>query len=149
MKQVAKYALLLLAAALIGFPLGYRHARSSMGDGAAILSQALALSEYETLANLQYKQADATHGSQAQLDLLNFMEQLQAKQKIAVPRALDYDRARALMRLAMLEEEAGNNERLQQYLRQAQENLNHADHRWYSEDKMRKFVAQADTRSQY
>lgn len=120
-----------------------------MGDGGAILAQTLALSEYETLANLQYKQADPLHGAHAQLDLLRFMQQLQAKQQIAVPRALDYDRARVLMRLAMLEEQAGDNDQFQRYLRQAQESLHHADHRWYAEDKMRKFVAEADSQSQY
>lgn len=149
MKRAAKYAVLILAAALVGFPLGYWRARSSMGDGAAILSQTLALSEYETLANLQYKQADAPHGSQAQLDLLSFIQQLQARQKIAVPRALDYDRARVLMRLAMLEERAGDDSKFQQYLLQAQESLNHADHKWYSEEKMRKFIADADSESPY
>ena len=149
MKRVAKYVLLTLAAALIGFPLGYWHAQRSMGDGAAILSQSLALSEYETLANLQYKQADPLHGAQAQLDLLSFMQQLQAKQKIVLPRALDYDRARVLMRLALLKEKDGDHEAFQQYLRQAQESLNHSDRKWYSEDKMRKFIAQADTKSEY
>lgn len=149
MKRVLKYALLTLAAALVGFPLGYRHAQNSVGDGAAMLSQTLALSGYETLANLQFKQADAQHGSQAQLDLLSFMQQLQASQKIAVPRALDYDRARVFMRLAMLEEQAGDNDKFQQYLRQAQESLNHADHKWYSEGKMRTFIAKADSQSQY
>jgi hypothetical protein len=148
-KRVAKYALLTLAAALVGFPLGYWHARRSIGDGGAILSQTLALSEYETLANLQYKQADPVHGTQAQLDLLSFIQQLQSKQKIAVPRALDYDRARVFMRLAMLEEQAGDNDKFQRYLRQAQESLNRADHKWYAEDKMRKFIAEADSQSQY
>jgi hypothetical protein len=149
MRRVLQYALLTLAAALVGYPLGYWHAGNSMGEGAAILSQSLALSEYETLANLQFKQADVQHGSQAQLDLLSFMQQLQAGQKIAVPRALDYDRARVFMRLAMVEEQAGNDDKFQQYLRQAQESLNHADRKWYAEDKMRKFIEEADTQSQY
>jgi hypothetical protein len=149
MKRVLQYALLTLAAALVGFPLGFRHARNSIGDGAAMLSQTLALSEYETLANLQFKQADAQHGSQAQLDLLSFMQQLQASQKIAVPRALDYDRARVFMRLAMLEKQAGDHDKFQQYLRQAQQSLSRADHKWYTEDKMRKFIEEADSQSQY
>jgi len=148
-KRVATYGLLTLIAALIGFPLGYWHARRSMGDGAAILSQTLAVSEYETLANLQYKQADPTHGEQAQLDLLSFMQQLQAKQKIAVPRALDYDQARVLMRLALLKEQAGDNQGFQQYLQHAQESLNHSDRKWYSEEQMRKFIAKADAKSEY
>ena len=148
MRPLARYALVTLAGALVGFPLGYWRAQHSMGNGAATLSQTLALSEYETLANLQYKQADGQRGLQAQLDLLNFMQQLQARQEIAVPRALDYDMARVYMRLSLLEGQAGDSEKFQQYLRQAQESLNHADHKWYSEDKMRKFIAD-DMESQY
>lgn len=149
MKQVAKYVLLALAAVLVGFPLGFWHARHSMGDGAAILSQTLAISEYEILANLQYKQADPQHGAQAQLDLLSFMQQLQARQKIAVPTALDYDRARVLMRIALLEEQAGDNQAFQQYLHQAQESLDDCDHKWYPEEKMRNWIAKADAGSPY
>ena len=146
MKRVAKCFLLMLAASFAGFPLGYWHARSSMGNGAEILSQTLALSQYETLADLQYRQADAAHGAQAQLDLLNFMQQLEARQKIAMPRAFDYDRARVLMRLAVLAEQAGNDQAFQQYLHDAQKSLDNADHKWYSEKAMRAFIA-ADTKS--
>ena len=149
MKRFAKYALLTLAALFAGFPLGYWYAQHSMGDGAAIFSQTLALSQYETLADLEYKQADTVHGTQAQLDLVNFMNQLEARQKIAVPRAFDYDRARALMRLALLAEHAGNDPAFQQYLHDAQESLDDADKKWYSEKAMRTFVTVADTRSQY
>jgi len=148
-KRIVKYGLLTLAGLLIGFPLGYWHGQRTVGEGGKIFSQTLALSEYETLADLQYKQADPVHGTEAQLDLLNFMRQLQATQEIALPRSLDYDQARVLMHLALLEEQAGYSEGFQRYLHQAQESLNHSDHRWYSEKQMRKFIAQSDTRSQY
>lgn len=149
MKRIAKYALLTLSGLVIGFPLGFWHAQRSMGDGAVIFSQTLALSEYETLANLQYKQADASHAVQAQLDLLSFMQQLQSKQKIAVPRSFEHDQARVLMRLALLEEQVGYSEGFQRYLRQAQECLSRSDRTWYSEEQMRKFIAKADTTSEY
>jgi hypothetical protein len=149
MKRVAKYALFTLAGVLIGFPLGFRHAQRTVGEGGRILSQTLALTEYETLANLQYKQADPAHGTEAQLDLLSFMQQVQATQEIAMPRSMDYDQAQALMRLALLDEQAGYSEGFQRYLRRAQEALNHSDHRWYSEKQMREFVAHADQESQY
>jgi hypothetical protein len=149
MKRVAKYALLILAAALVGFPIGFWHAENSVGVGAAILSQAIALSEYETLANMQYKQADSFHGAQAQLDLLSFMEQLRTKQKIALPMELDHDQAKAFMRLALLDEQAGDNQGFQQNLHQAQELLNRSDQRWYREETMRTFIAKADSQSQY
>ena len=140
MKRIAKYGMLVLAAMLVGFPLGYFYSQRTVGKGSNILSQTYALSEYETLANLQYKQADPLHASRAQLDLLNFMQQLQAKQKIDIPRALDYDRARVIMRLALLEENAGNKEKSKQYILEAQESLKDADHKTYSEEQLRTFV---------
>jgi hypothetical protein len=149
MKRFAKYALLTLAATSVGFPLGFWYAQHSMGDGAAIFSQTLALSQYETLADLQYKQADPAHGTQAQLDLVNFMNLLEARQKIALPREFDYDRGRALMRLALLAEQAGNDPAFQKYLHDAQDSLDDADKKWYSEKAMRTFVTVADARSKY
>jgi hypothetical protein len=149
MRRFAKYCLLVFAGALVGLPSGYLYAYRELHDGAEFLSQTLALSQYETLANLQYKQSDPLHGKLAQLDLLNFMQQLEAKQKIAVPRALDYDRATALMRLALLEEKAGNRQQAEEYILKAQRSLNEADHKWYSEEKVRKFIAKADSESQY
>jgi len=68
------------------------------------------------------------------------MQQLQAKQKIEIPRALDYDRARVIMRLALLEENAGNKEKSKQYILEAQESLKDADHKTYSEEQLRTFV---------
>jgi hypothetical protein len=62
---------------------------------------------------------------------------------------MDYDQAQALMRLALLDEQAGYSEGFQRYLRRAQEALNHSDRRWYSEKQMREFVAHADQESQY
>jgi hypothetical protein len=143
--RFAKYALFFLAAATLGFPLGYWHAQRTVGEGARMFSESIALSEYETLAYLQYKQADAQHGAQAEQDLLNFMQQVQAKQKIATPRAFAYDKAQTLMRLALLDENAGNFAGYQNHLQQAQEALSKADNRWYSEKRMREFIAKRDT----
>jgi hypothetical protein len=149
MRRLTKYALVLLAATCVGFPLGFWHAHNTIGTGAAILSQAYALSEYETLANLQYRQADAEHGAQAQLDLLHFMQQLQANQKIALPKAFAYDEAKVQMRLALLEEQAGHDTGFVQHLEQAQEILSNSDKGWYTEKQMRDFIATDDRELQY
>jgi hypothetical protein len=147
MKQVVKYLLLTLVAAVAGFLLGFRHAERTIGAGANIFAQTLALSQYETLANLQYQEADTTHATQAQLDLAKFMHQLEVRQTIAVPRAFSYERAKTLMHLALLSEQAGNDEAFQQYLRDAQKSLDDVDQKWYPEEAMRKFITVADTRS--
>jgi hypothetical protein len=62
-KKVAKYVLLTLVAAFVGFLLGFRHAERTVGAGSNIFAQMLALSQYETLANLQYQEADAAHAT--------------------------------------------------------------------------------------
>jgi hypothetical protein len=145
MKQVAKYALLTLVAALAGFLLGFHHAERTIGAGANIFAQTLALTQYETLANLQYQEADVAHATQAQLDLVKFMQQLEARQTIAVPRTFSYERAQALMHLALLSEQAGNDEAFQHYLHEAQKPLDDLDQKWYPEEAMRKFITVADT----
>jgi hypothetical protein len=147
MNRIAKYGLLTLAAALAGFPLGYRHAQTTIGVGANLASQFLALSQYKALANLQYKEADEPHGTQAQLDLVNFMQQLEARQEIVDRQRFDYDRARALMHLALRAQQNGNDEEFQSYLHDAQKSLDDVDQKWPSEETMRTFIAAADKHS--
>jgi hypothetical protein len=72
------------------------------------------------------------------------MGQLEARQTIAVPKAFDYERAQALMHLALLSEQAGNDEAFQRYLHDAQKSLDDVDQKWYSEEAMRKFITVAD-----
>jgi|HubBroStandDraft_6_1064221.scaffolds.fasta_scaffold110223_2 hypothetical protein len=145
MKRVTKYGLLMLAGMLIGFPLGFWHAQTTIGVGAKILSQTLALSEYETLANLQYSQADPDHATDAQRDLLSFMRRLRATQEVALPTELDFDQAKVLMRLALLEEQAGYSDGFQRYMQQARETLCHSlTHCSFTEKQMREFIAQAE-----
>ncbi len=145
MKRVAKYVLLTLVAAIAGFLLGFRHAERTIGAGANIFAQMLALSQYETLADLQYQEANAAHAMQAQLDLAKFMQQLEARQTIAVPQTFNYERAKTLMHLALLSEQAGNDEAFQQYLHDAQKSLDDVEQKWYPEEAMRKFITGADT----
>ncbi len=72
------------------------------------------------------------------------MGQLEARQTIAVPRLFGYERAQALMHLALLSEQAGNDEAFQRYIHDAQKSLDDADQKWYSEEAMRKFITVAD-----
>jgi hypothetical protein len=147
MNRTAKYGLLTLAATLAGFPLGYRHAQRTVGVGASLASQFLALSQYKALANLQYKEADTAHSTQAQLDLVHFMQQLEGRQAIADRPRFDYDRARALMHLALRAQQDGNDEEFQSYLHDAQRSLDDVDQKWPSEETMRTFIAATDKHS--
>ena len=47
------------------------------------------------------------------------MGQLEARQTIAVPRLFGYERVQALMHLALLSEQAGNDEAFQRYIHDA------------------------------
>ncbi len=144
MKRILKYGLLTLVAAAAGFPLGYWHAQRIAVAGSQMLSQFFSLSQYETLANLEYREADAAHGSQAELDLVNFMQHLEAKQMIFDRKEFDYHRAKALMHLALLAQQAGNDEAYQQYLHDAQKSLDDVDQKWPSEETMRTFITAYD-----
>jgi|HubBroStandDraft_6_1064221.scaffolds.fasta_scaffold3289018_1 hypothetical protein len=53
------------------------------------------------------------------------------------------------MRLALLEENAGNKEKSKQYILEAQESLKEADHQTYSEEQLRTFIAKADAESDF
>lgn len=149
MNRVTKCGMLTLVAAIVGFPFGYWHAQRTVAVGAQMLSQFFSLSQYETLANLEYREADAAHGTQAGLDLVNFMQQLEARQMIADRREFDYHRAKALMHLALQAQQAGNDEAYQQYLHDAQKSLDDVDQKWPSEQTMRTFITAFDARPGY
>ena len=72
------------------------------------------------------------------------MNQLQERQKIVAHRAFANDEGIALMRLALLEEKAGNAKDSQQYIKQTRDVFEREYHKNYSEDFLRKFVAKAN-----
>jgi hypothetical protein len=108
-----------------------------------------ALGEYETLASLQYQPADAAHGKQALLDLLDFMRRLDNEQGNAIGNAVDTDRGITYIRLALLEEKEGNHEGSSEYIRKAEESLRGHPGRTMSEAELRASVAKLDSRSRY
>lgn len=148
MKRFFKYIAILLGAMFLALPCGYFYAHRKLKDmagGLQLLAQTSALGEYETLVDIQYRNADYVHAKSAILNLVDFMTQMQERQQIVDHRAFAHDEGVAFMRLALLEEKAGNRENSQRFIQQAQDVLKREYHKDYSEDFLRKFVANADS----
>ena len=145
MKRFLKYASILLLAALIGAAGGFFYARKELLPASQLMAQTSALAEYETLVELQYRNADYSHAKDALLGLVNFMNQMQGRQKIIGHRAFANDECIAFMRLALLEEKAGHKEDSQRYIQQARNVLDREYNKQYSEQYVRTFVAKADS----
>lgn len=145
MKLFFKYAVIFLVATLIALPCGYFYAQRDLTPGSQYLEQISAVSEYETLVEIQYRNADYSHSKNALLSLIDFMNQLQQRQKIVWHQAFANDKGIALMRLALLEEKAGHEEDSRQYIQQTKDLFKSEYHKDYSEEFLRKFVANADS----
>jgi hypothetical protein len=120
-----------------------------MREGPKIMLQTYALGEYETLASLQYQQADAFHGRLALSDLLDFMQRMETAQGNAIGNSLEIDRGITCMRLALLEEREGNKEKSQEYVRQAQESFRRRSNSLISEAELHTIVARQDSHTHY
>jgi hypothetical protein len=151
MKRSIGFFFLVPASLLLGLYVGSVLSQRRFAEGSRILSQVLALKEYETLAGLQYKESTPTDARQALLSLLGFMESLEAKKRPAksVQRGIDLDRGIVYMRLARLEERDGNKDRSEEYIRQAQESLKKADIKDVSESHLRDVITQLDATTHY
>ena len=149
MKRTLRFLALIVVGLAIGAVSGVVHGRRSLGQGSEVLSQSFALAEYETLASLEYKEADPTHAKQALLDLLAFMDQMEATNRVAIQKSLDLDRGITYMRLAMLEESAGNNDLARGYVGRAQMSFKKRDNSDISEDRLRELTLKFDSTSHY
>jgi hypothetical protein len=146
---VTRFALLAIAGTILGLPLGYWRAHKSVGEGAQIMSETDALGEYETLASLQYKQSNSEYGKQALIDLLEFMKRMELASKQANQKDIDGDRAFVYLRLALLDEKAGNMESYRNYIQRAQESLRKRSNEAHSEDQLRDWIVKYDSTAHY
>ena len=79
--------------------------------------------EYSSFAILQYQQADAQHARQALLGFVNFAKQIDHLPDGQPDKILLTDVGLSYVRLARLEEQAGNTELSQQYVSLAQDSF--------------------------
>jgi hypothetical protein len=93
------------------------------GAGQAILLEMSAAAGYEQLTLLQYKEADTDHSRQALLGFTTFSKSMSKLQSAQSDKALWIDTGRNYLRLAALEQLAGNTSLSRQYVLNAQESF--------------------------
>jgi hypothetical protein len=114
-----------------------------------MFSDILALGESETLASLQYKESDLPHARRALLDLLKLINEMEMNDTHGIQKEIDLDRGIVYMRLALLEERAGNTSEAKDYVLKAQESLKKRDGKEISEAKLRELITQFDRTPTY
>lgn len=151
MNRTLGFVVLIIGSLLLGFYVGNVFSQRRFAEGSQILSQVLALKEYETLADLQYKESTPAAGREALLSLLAFMDSMEVEKKPvpSVQRGLDLDRGIVYVRLALLEERGGNKDRAAEYISQAQASLKKTDMKDISEGHLRDVVVQFDATTHY
>jgi hypothetical protein len=150
MGAVARLLVLSLAGLIVGLPLGFWRGNQSLGEGAQIMADAYGLGEYEILAALQYKNSTLEYSKQAQLDLLQFMQQMEVANKQSLQKSIDGDRGFAYMRVALLEERGGNMESSRVCFQKAQESFKRRrSNDVHSEEQLRDMIAKYDLTSHY
>jgi hypothetical protein len=149
MSTIMRYGVITAAGLIVGMVLGLGLGHRFYVGRIELSSDILALAEYETLAGLQYKEADTLHGKQALADLLRFMDEMDQGNKHVIQREMDLDRGIAYMRLALLAERTGNDSEYKSYSAKAQESLRKRDGQDISEDRLRQLVAKFDSTPTY
>lgn len=144
-----RYAVLTLGGLILGLAIGFGIGQRSFSVGLEEFSDILALGEYETLASLQYREANPSQAKQALLDVLKFMDAMEANNRRVIQKQIDLDRGVAWMRVAILEEKAGNTLEAKKYARLARASLRGDDGNDMSEDRLRDLVTKFDSTPTY
>lgn len=97
-------------------------------DGVLVWREMSAGTGYAELSNLQYAQADTEHARQALLGFTKFSQSMSKLHSAQGDKALLVDTGRAYLRLAALEELAGNNTLSHQYVLAAQQSFKSKGH---------------------
>jgi hypothetical protein len=108
----------LVAGGLAGWNVG-----NTWVGGQAILWEMSGAAGYSSLAQLQYEQADTEHARQAMLGFTAFSKSMSKLPSAQGDKALVIDTGRTYLRLAAIEELAGNSNLSHQYVLSAQESF--------------------------
>jgi hypothetical protein len=122
MKALRFCGIAVLSGLLIGALVGWHYGRT-VTQGQLIWEEMLAGAEYGRLALLQYDQADPEHARQALLSDTNFSKSMTKLPSAQGDKALLIDVGRNYLRLAAIEELAGNRSLSHQYVLDAQESF--------------------------
>lgn len=119
--KVLKFGSIAVSAGLLaGLLLGW-HLGKILTGGQFILEEMTAAAGYGSLTLLQYEQADAQHARQAMLGFTSFSKNMSKLPSAQGDKALMIDTGRTFLRLAALEELAGNRSLSHQYVLSARE----------------------------
>jgi hypothetical protein len=122
MKALRFYGIAVVSGLLIGTLAGWHYGRI-ITQGQLVLEEMLAGAGYSQLALLQYDQADPEHARQALLSDTNFSKSMSKLPSAQGDKALLIDTGRSYLRLAALEQLAGNTSLSHQYVLNAQESF--------------------------
>jgi hypothetical protein len=146
--RALKFSVVALASGLLVGALVGRHVGRTWAGGAAILWEESAAAGYEGLALLQYSQADTEHARQALLGFTNFSQSMRKLHSAQGDQTLLIDAGRDYLRLAAIEELAGNSDLSHQYVLDAQQTFRGMGHDIPEDDldrQVAKIVASAHT----
>jgi len=122
MKALKLCSVALSSGLLVGALVGWHFGRT-ITDGGLIWEEMFATAGYGQLALLQYEEADTPHGRQALLSFTDFARSMRKLPNAQHDQALMIDTGRSYLRLAALEQLAGNNNLSHQYVLSAQESF--------------------------
>ena len=121
--RARKFCGIALASGLVVGVLVGRHVGRTLAGGGAILWEMSAVAGYGELALLQYDQADTEHARQALQGFTKFSQSMSKLHSAQNDKALLIDTGRAYLRLAAIEERAGNSSLSRQYVLNAQQSF--------------------------
>jgi hypothetical protein len=122
MKAVKFFGVAVSSGLLIGALVGWHFGRT-ITDGRLIWEEMFASAGYGQLALRQYEEADSVHARQALLSFTDFARSMSKLPIAQHDQALMVDTGRSYLRLAALEQLAGDDSLSHQYVRSAQESF--------------------------
>jgi len=122
MKAVKFFGVAVSSGLLIGALVGWHFGRT-ITDGRLIWEEMFASAGYGQLALRQYEEADSVHARQALLSFPDFARSMSKLPSAQHDQALMVDTGRSYLRLAALEQLAGDDSLSHQYVRSAQESF--------------------------
>src|ERR1700722_13516295 len=122
MKAVKFFGVAVSSGLLIGALVGWHFGRT-ITDGRLIWEEMFASAGYGQLALRQYEEADSVHARQALLSFTDFARSMSKLPSAQHDQALMVDTGRSYLRLAALEQLAGDDSLSHQYVRSAQESF--------------------------
>jgi hypothetical protein len=148
MSRRKTFTLAILVGFLIGAIFGYRGTRA-LAAGWDLLGNMASSAEYCELAFMQYRHATPQRGREALLGFVDYSKLVETMPNGKKDKVLLIDRGLTYMRLALLEEKAGNVNLSKQYAQAAQESYAAGGGKTHSDEDLRRLVTAVDTRIKY